>query len=86
MPEVAGACEHKAYSVLVAAIDAVLVSHGAAGVDDDRDAGLAGFFNGIAPCEREESITGEDRALHVLAGLFHGDFDALHAVRLAAAR
>src|SRR5690606_29375233 len=83
--EVAGSGEDHRDSVLVAAVDAVLVAEGAAGVDDDLDAGLAGFLDGVAPGEREEGIAGEDGPGHFVAGLLHRDFDALHAVRLAAA-
>lgn len=45
VPEVARPREHHGHPVLVAAVDAVLVAEGAAGVDDGGDARLAGFFD-----------------------------------------
>src|SRR5215212_4693441 len=85
MPEVANAREYERNAVLVAAVDPVLVPERTAGVDDDRDAGLAGFLDRVSPGEREEGVTGEDGALHLVAGFLHRDLYALHAVWLAAA-
>ena len=47
----------------VAAVDGVLIAHGAAGVCDSLDARLTSLLDGITPCEGKERIGREHRHL-----------------------
>ena len=77
--------EHHGDAVLVADLDRFFVADAAAGLDDGRDAGLAGVFDGVAAGEGEEGVGGEDGALRALAGVLEGVLRRPEAVWLAAA-
>mmetsp|Transcript_3472 Transcript_3472/g.14174 ORF Transcript_3472/g.14174 Transcript_3472/m.14174 type:complete len:345 (+) Transcript_3472:164-1198(+) len=69
-------------AVLVAAVDGVLVAHGAAGVCDSLDARLTSLLDGITPCEGKERIGREHRTLRFVPGLLQRDPHRVDPVRL----
>ncbi len=65
VPEVAHARGEQYDAVLVAAVDGVLVAHGAAGVHNGRHARLARNLHAVIPGEGEEGVRGQHRALRI---------------------
>src|SRR5579883_658304 len=69
--------------MFVARLDRIGIAHGAAGLDDGRDAGAGGLIYIIT--EGEERIGSEYAALASLASLAHGHVDRIDAAHLPGA-
>ncbi len=72
-----------AMSCALAAAIAFLVAHGAAGLDDSRDARGSGGFDRVG--KGDEGVGGHHRAFGALAGPLDGNAHTVDAVGLAAA-